>query len=452
MKKDDRYLETERIPKLLKELAIPAVIAQLVTLVYNMVDRIYIGHIPESGGLALTGVGVCMPAILILSAFSQLVGMGGAPRASFFMGKGDKESAERTVGTCTLSLFIIGAALTAVSVIFAEDILMLFGASKNTIPYAVEYLKVYATGTIFVQCSMGLVCFITAQGFTAVSMISVLIGAAVNIVLDPIFIFVFDMGVKGAALATIVSQGISAVWVLYFLTSKKAAVRLKPKFMKIDFKYLLPALALGLSPFVMHATESLISICFNRSLLEYGGDGAVGAMTIFTTIMQICMLPLTGICQGAQPITSFNYGAGRMDRVGENFKLLFKCCMIFSTCLWLVIMVFPRGVVSIFASDASLISYAEENVRIYGATLFIMGIQLACQNMFLALGNAKISLFLALLRKIILLIPLIFILPSIFPWKVQAVFLAEPIADFIAASSTLILFLKTYKNKIFIKS
>ena len=322
MDQDKDFLGKEPIGKLLMKLALPTVAAQIINMLYNIVDRIYIGHIPGEGALALTGVGVCMPLIMIVSAFAAFVGFGGGPRASIFMGRKDFESAEKTLSNCFIIQILVSAVLTAVLLIWNRDFLLTFGASENTIEYGVAYMNIYAIGTIFVQMTLGMNAFITAQGFARTGMLSVLIGAVANIVLDPIFIFGFDMGVEGAALATIISQGLSCAWVLAFLFGRKTHLRIRPKYFRLEPEIFLPSLALGLSTFIMQASESVISVCFNSSLLKYGGDLAVGAMTILTSVMQFAMLPLQGLGQGAQPIISYNYGAKNPERVKAAFKLL----------------------------------------------------------------------------------------------------------------------------------
>ena len=442
------FLGTEKISKLLFKLAVPSVVAQLVNLLYNMVDRVYIGHMAEVGSLALTGVGVCMPVIMLVSAFACLVGMGGAPQVSICMGKKEYDKAEKIMGNCLIFLIAISIILTATFLIFGERLLMVFGASANTIGFAMDYMRIYVLGTIFVQLALGMNMFITCQGFTKVSMMSVVIGAVLNIILDPILIFVFDLGVKGAALATIISQAVSAVWVVSFLSGKKTGIRLKKKYFKIDFKVHAPCIGLGVSPFIMQATESVINVCFNSSLLKYGGDLAVGAMTVLATVMQFSMLPLQGLTQGAQPITSYNYGAGNAKRVKESFSLLLKVCLAYSMLLWLLVMLMPDKFVMMFNSDPNLVEYGSWAMRIYFAVSGIFGIQVACQQTFIAIGNAKTSLFLAILRKILLLIPLIYILPMFFENKAMAVYLAEPFADAIAVLTTAILFTKSFRKTI----
>ena len=446
VKKDSTFLGTEKIGKLLFQLSLPAITAQLVNMLYNLVDRIYIGHIPVEGTLALTGVGVCMPVILLISAFAALVSMGSAPRASIHMGKGDNDAAEKILGNSFIMLLIVGVIMTIVMSIWGRDLLMLFGASENTIEYSLSYLNIYVIGTIFVQLTIGMNAFITAQGFAKIGMYSVLIGAVCNVVLDPIFIFVFDMGVAGAALATILSQAISAIWIIRFLCGKQTVLKLKKGNFRLKREVVLPSIVLGLAPFIMQATESLISICFNASLLKYGGDIAVGGMTILASVMQFSLLPLVGLTQGAQPIISYNYGARNIQRVKEAFITLLKCSLTFSTVMWLIVMLFPKAFTSIFTSDPELIAFTSDAMHIYFAVSLLFGIQLACQQTFIAIGNAKTSLFLAVLRKIILLIPLIYILPVLFTDKINAVYMAEPIADFIAVTVTGTIFIVQFKK------
>lgn len=437
----ENALGTAPIGKLLFSLAVPAITAQVVNMLYNIVDRIYIGHIPEIGTAALTGVGITFPIITLISAFSSLVAMGGAPRASIAMGAHHKERAERIMGNCFTTLLCISVVLTAVFLIFQEPILWAFGASENTIGYATSYMGIYVCGTVFVQISLGMNMFITSQGFAKFSMLTVIIGAVLNIVLDPLFIFAFDLGVRGAAIATVFSQAVSAAWVLLFLTGKRTTLRIKPKCMVVRWKILLPVLGLGVSPFIMQSTESLLSVVLNTSLLRYGGDTAVGAYTVIASILQVINLPLQGLTQGAQPITSFNYGARNMERVRKSVRLLLTCTLTYSTVFWLAIMLVPQVFVGIFTSDANLMDTAVWAARIFLFGCFAFGAQTGFQQSFLALGQAKASLLLALLRKIILLIPLIYILPLFFGDKLFGVFVAEPIADILAASTTTVSFL-----------
>ena len=440
------FLGTEPIGKLLFKLAVPTVIAQIINMLYNIVDRIYIGHMPGNGSLALTGVGVCMPIILIVSAFAALVSSGGAPRASIAMGQGKYDKAESILGECFFLQIIISIVLTIVLLVFGRSFLLAFGASENTIGYATSYMRIYALGTIFVQLTLGMNAFITAQGFASTGMLTVLIGAVCNIILDPIMIFVLNLGVSGAALATIISQGISTIWVLSFLKSNKSNVRLKKEYMKLEKDVIVPCITLGLATFIMQASESIISVCFNSSLQKYGGDIAVGAMTILSSVMQLAMLPMQGIGQGAQPIASYNFGAKNKERVKETFKLLLISSFSYSTLLWLFIMTCPKLFASIFSPDAVLIDYTANALRIYCASLFLFGIQIACQMIFVSIGNAVDSIIVAVLRKFVLLIPLIYIVPHFVSDATTGVFLAEPIADALAVAFTATLFFFEFRK------
>ncbi len=443
----ENMLGTADVKTLLKQLAIPAITAQVVNVLYNVVDRMYIGHIPEVGALALTGVGVCMPLIMLISAFAALVSMGGAPRASVYMGKGDQKEAQRILGNCFMMLLVLAFVLTVFFYMFAQPLLLAFGASENTIAYAVQYMKIYALGTIFVQLALGMNAFITAQGFAKISMATVMIGAVCNIILDFVFIILLDMGVKGAALATVISQAVSAIWVLRFLTGSQTKLKLQKQYFVLQKNVVAPCLLLGMSPFIMQATESVISVCFNASLYHYGGDIAVGAMTILTSIMQFSMLPLMGLSQGAQPITGYNFGAGNAERVRQTFRLLLKSSLCYSLVLWAICMVFPRGITMLFNQEnAILLDYTAWAMRYYMLMTGIFGIQIACQQTFIAIGNAKTSLFLAVYRKILLLIPLIYLLPMFMEQKDRAVFLAEPVADFIAVVTTATIFAYQFKR------
>ena len=433
-------LGKEPVKHLLFVLAVPAITSQVVNALYNMVDRMYIGHIDGEGSMALTGVGICFPLIMIISAFAYLVGMGGAPRASIFMGKGEKETSEKILGNCFSALIIVALLLTAITLIFREPLLYLFGASKNTIDYAEEYMTIYALGTVFVQLTLGLNAFISAQGFSKISMLTVIIGAVTNIVLDPLFIFVLDMGVSGAAVATVISQAISAVWAYRFLRGNNTILRIKKENVRIKKHILLPCIGLGIAPFVMMSTESILVLCFNSSLLKYGGDLAVGAMTILSSIMQFAMLPIQGITQGGQPIISYNYGAKNRERVMQAFKLQTVCTFSYASILWLLVELMPSVFVAIFTEDPDLAELSCWALRIYMASVFLMGLQTSCQQTFIAFGNSKTSAFLAIFRKVIVLIPLIFILPLFLEDKVFAVFLAEPIADAVAVLTTVTLF------------
>ena len=441
------FLGTQPIGRLLLKLALPTVAAQLINMLYNIVDRMYIGHIKDVGALALTGVGVCMPLIMIISAFAALVGNGGAPRASIYMGKKDTDTAQKILGNCFSLQIILSIILTIILLIGNKTFLLAFGASENTVSYAVNYMNIYAIGTIFVQLTLGMNAFITAQGFAKTGMLSVLIGAVANIVLDPVFIFGMNMGVRGAALATIISQTLSCIWVLSFLFGKKTFLKIKPENLRLHAKNILPCVALGSSLFIMQASESIISVCFNSSLLKYGGDIAVGAMTILTSVMQFAMLPIQGLGQGDQPIMSYNYGAKNNDRVRKTFRLLLKVSFGYSIVLWAIVMLLPQMFAMMFTSDNALLSFTSQALRIYMASMFMFGIQIACQMAFNALGKAKDSIIVAVMRKFILLIPLIYIMPAIFKAnQTNAVYMAEPVADFIAVCFTAILFAFEFKK------
>ncbi|MBQ8029434.1 MAG: MATE family efflux transporter [Clostridia bacterium] len=446
MENKNDFLGKEKIGKLLFKLAVPTIAAQIINMLYNIVDRIYIGHISQIGDLALTGVGVCLPVIMIVSAFAALVSSGGGPRASISMGKGDYSEAEKILGSCFSFQIIVSLLLTVVLFFFSEKMLLYFGASENTIDYAVSYMKIYSLGTIFVQLTLGMNAFITAQGATKTSMLTVLIGAVLNIILDPIFIYGFNMGVEGAALATIISQAVSCLWVLLFLSGKKSILVLKRKNLRPNIKTIVPCVALGLAPFIMQSSESVISLCFNSSLLKFGGDIAVGAMTILTSVMQFAMLPLQGLAQGAQPILSYNYGAKKQLRLKKTFKLLIVSSLVYSISLWAMIMLFPSFFAGIFTNKEELISFTATALRIYCAVLLIFGIQIACQMTFISLGNAKASITVAVVRKFVLLLPLIYIMPLLIENKTFAVYSAEPVADIVAVSFTAVLFSFQFKK------
>lgn len=432
------------VKKLLLQLMIPAVVAQVVNLLYNIVDRIYIGHIEGIGAAALTGVGLFAPILMLMNAFAMLIGAGGAPRTAIAMGQGDKEQAEKIVSNSFTMLLIFSLVLTVVFWAGAPSMLRLFGASDTTLPYALAYSRIYILGTIFVLIVMGMNPFITAQGFAKISMLTTVIGAVINIILDPILIFVFGLGVRGAAIATVLSQAVGALWILKFLTGPKTNLKLSRNKMKLEKNIILPVMGLGISSFVMLSTESLLSISFSSSLARYGGDIAVGAMTVITSVSQLATLPLQGLCQGGQPVISFNFGAGKKDRVKEAFRFQLTLCVSYVVLFWLVMMLAPGAVAGIFTSDAALIEYTTWALRIYMAGIFAFGVQICCQQSFMALGQAKVSLLLACLRKLILLIPLIFILPHVFADPVFGVFVAEPVSDILAAVITAITFFSRF--------
>lgn len=434
------------VKRLIVKMALPAVLAQVVNLLYNIVDRIYIGHMPEVGGDALTGVGLFTPILMLITAFAMLCGSGGAPNVGIALGEGNKEKAEKIMGNCFTLLIGLSVVLTVAFYFLAPTLLDFFGGSENTLPYAIKYSKVYILGSIFVLIVMGMNMFISAQGNAKIAMITTLIGAVINIVLDPIFIFLFDMGVEGAALATVISQAVSALWILKFLTSEKSVIRLKKENLRIEKAIVLPCLALGISTFVMVSTESVLSVCFSSSLSEYGGDLAVGAMTILTSVNQLITMPLSGICQGVNPIISYNFGAKKLDRVKEAFKTQLVVCVSYASIFCILLMIFPRFFAGIFTDDSAYVDFTAWAIRIFFCGVFSVGFQLTCQQTFIALGKAKISLFLACLRKIILLIPLIFILPTFITNQTFAVFLAEPISDIIAAAVTSAMFFYTFQK------
>lgn len=446
MKSNTMAMGTEKIPKLLVRLAVPAVVAQIINLLYNIVDRIYIGHIPDIGASALTGVGLFAPILMLLNAFAMLLGSGGAPLAAIAMGRKDQEKAEKIMGNCFTVLLILAVILTTTGYVFAPDLLRLFGASDVTLPYAVAYARIYILGSVCILIVMGMNPFITTQGFARISMMTTIIGAVINIILDPVFIFVFGMGVRGAAIATVLSQTVGACWILRFLSGKTTMIQLKKRNTKLEKSIIMPCLALGVSSFVMLSTESILSVSFTSSLSRYGGDIAVGAMTIITSVSQLVTLPLQGICQGGQPIISYNYGAHNQERVKEAFFTQFKVCILFTVICWIILLLCPQLFAGMFSSNRELVEYTAWALRIYMAGIFSVGFQICCQQSFLALGQAKVSLFLAALRKLILLIPLIFILPLLMEQKVFAVFLAEPVSDIIAATVTTCVFLGKFNG------
>lgn len=445
MSKNTQDLGSKSVGKLLFSLALPAIIAQIVNVLYNIVDRIFIGRI-ENGEVAMAGVGVAFPIILIVSAFSALFGMGGAPLAAIKMGEGDNDGAEKIMSNSFSMLIISSVVLTIGFLIFKEPILLAFGASEATIGYALDYLTLYLVGTIFVQIALGLNPYINTQGFAKIGMMTVLIGAVINIVLDPILIFGFNMGVKGAATATVIAQAVSAIWVIYFLFSRKSILKIRKKYLSLDKKISFGIMALGVSPFIMQSTESLVLISMNNQLSRFGGDLAVGAMTVMSSIMQIILMPVMGLTQGAQPILSYNYGAKKYDRVKRTFKLLLIISLGYTVSMWVVLMLYPKMFVSIFNNNPELIEITSWSIKIFFAGIFLFGAQMACQQTFLALGQSKMSLKLALLRKIILLVPLAFILPRFFNDKLMGTLLAEPVADIIAALTTICCFTVFYKK------
>lgn len=442
---DNTDLGSGSVAKLLFKLALPAIIAQLINVLYSIVDRMFIGRL-DNGELAMAGIGVAFPIIMLISAFSALIGNGGAPLAAIKMGQKDNDGAEKILGNSFSMLIIISVILTAVFSIFKEPILMAFGASSSTIGYATDYLGIYLIGTIFVQLSLGINPYINTQGFAKFGMITVMIGAVINIILDPIFIFGLGMGVRGAAFASVVGQFGSAVWALKFLFGNKSILRIRKKYLMPDVKITASIAALGISPFIMQSTESLVMISLNNQLLKYGGDLAVGAMTIMNSVMQIMIMPLMGLAMGAQPILSYNYGARKMDRVGKTFRLLLISCVAYTMIMGGSVLLFPEFYVSIFNDKPELVQITTSSIRIFFIGTTIFGGQIACQQTFLSLGKAKISLILALLRKVILLVPLIFILPVFFENKLLGTLVAEPVADIMATLTTVICFTIFYRK------
>lgn len=441
MDQQENKLGTQPVGKLLIQMSLPAITAQVINALYNIVDRIYIGHLPEVGSLALASLGVAFPLIMIISAFAALVGMGGAPRAAIALGAGRKDEAEKILGNSFSALVIMSVALTVVFLLSSETLLTWFGATENSLPMAKEYFTIYVLGTISVQMALGLNTFISSQGFSTTSMLTVLIGAVSNIILDPILIYGFDMGVRGAAVATVISQTISAVWVLIFLTGKKTILKIKPQNMKLNKSILLPTLALGISPFIMQSTESLVQLTFNVQIKRYGGtevDMLISAMSILLSCMQFFTLPIVGLTQGAQPIVSYNYGAKKIDRVKKAFRLLLTSAMVYTTVVWAVTLLFPGIFIRLFSSDPVLMEFAPKFLRIFMAGMILLGAQYSCQQTFVSLGQAKVSVVLALLRKIILLIPLALILPIIFGFN--GILFAEPVADVLASITTTVVF------------
>ena len=422
-------------------------LAQLINVLYSVVDRVYIGHLQGVSANALTGIGLALPIITIITAFANLFGMGGAPLCSIARGSHEEEKAEKVMGNSCSMLLFTGGLLMGISLIFRKPLLYLFGASSATFPYANAYISIYLCGTVFVMISLGMNQFINSQGFGKIGMLTVMLGAFTNIVLDPIFIFGFHMGVRGAALATVLSQAISAVWAIRFLSGKDTVLRLKKENFRIRKDVMVPCIGLGFAPFIMQSTESILVLCFNSSLLKYGGDLAVGAMTILSSVMQFAMLPLQGLGQGAQPIISYNYGARNEKRVKSAFRLLLKVSLFYSLLLWGLVMLFPRAFAGMFTSDGTLMNFTETALRVYMAALFIFGIQMACQMTFMSIGNAKASILVAVMRKFVLLIPLIYLMPLIFDGdKTKAVYMAEPVADTFAVIFTVVLFARQFKK------
>lgn len=446
----EELLKSGPIFKTMLMMGIPTFVAQFINLMYNIVDRVYIGHISGCGAQALTGVGVCFPIITFISAFTSLIGMGGAPLAGIALGAGNREKAEKILGNSFSALILVSVVLTIVFQLIKKPFLYMFGASDATYLYAGPYLSIYLVGTIFVMISMGLNTYITTQGAATTAMFSIIIGAAVNMILDPIFIFALDMGVKGAAYATVISQAISAIWVLHFLTGKKATLRIKRENLGLDIHILMSICALGISPFIMGATESLISVVFNSGAQKYGGDLYVGSITILQSVMQMISVPMNGFASGVQPIISYNYGAKNMERVKKSSFTLIGITFMSSCVLTLICMTIPGKIAGLFTTDVKLIDICSSVLPIFMAGMLVFGLQSGCQNSFLSLGKAKQSLFFALLRKVILLTPLALILPGITN-SVMGLYYAEPISDVISAVCCVIVFTITLKREIILK-
>lgn len=440
--RNDEKLGTAPLGRLMLSLALPTVLAQLINVLYNVVDRIYIGHMQGDGNPALTGVGVTLPIITLIAAFSAFAGAGGAPLAAIELGKKDERKASLIMGNSAWLLVFFSIVLTIGFLIFKVPILYAFGASSKTIAYANDYITIYLLGTIFVQLALGLNAFISGQGAAKAAMLSVLIGAVINIVLDPIFIFALHLGVRGAALATVISQFVSAVWVVSFLKSKRSVLHLK--LVRPDKSLILKIAALGIAPFVMQSTESLVTITFNTGLQRYGGDLYVGSMSILMSIMQLIVIPVNGITQGVQPIISYNYGAGNRMRVKETVIRLVSVCLLGTLILAGIAIFCPSIYASMFTNDAELVALTCRIMPIFFLGIAIFGIQAACQSTFLALGQAKVSLFIATLRKIILLIPLALILPKFL--GVKGIYIAEPVSDVISVIVTSVLCVITLKR------
>jgi putative MATE family efflux protein len=440
----ERRMATESIGKLMLSMAIPSVIAQIINILYSIVDRIYIGHIEGVGMEALTGVGVTFPIITLISAFSAFVGVGGAPLASIWLGKGDRKRAEIILGNGVTMLAAFTVLLMVVFYAFQRPLLYMFGASDATIDYAVDYISVYLVGTIFVELALGLNTFIISQGQSRIAMMAVLIGAVANIVLDPIFIFVFHMGVKGAARATVISQLLSALWTVGFLVSSRSSLTIKKEALKPDWPVIGRIMALGVSPFIMRATESLISIVLNSGLQRYGGDIYVGSLTIMQSVMQMYAAPIGGFTQGVQPVISYNFGAGNFDRVKKLYRRMIGICFAFSAGATALVIIFPEFFASMFTNDAELITLVGKMMPIFMCGMLVFGLQNGIQPTFLALGQAKISLFIAVFRKVILLVPLALILPLRF--GVMGIYYAEPISDILSATVASVLFFTHIKK------
>lgn len=419
------------IVKAILRLAVPMIFAQLINVLYNIVDRIYIGHIPDASTQALTGIGLALPIITIISAFANLFGSGGAPLFSMARGAGEEEKAKKIMGNSFSMLLLSGVLLAVICFLFKRPLLHLFGASELSYPYADAYISIYLIGTVFVMISLGMNPFINAQGFSLMGMLTVAIGAVFNLILDPIFIFVLDMNVKGAALATIISQFVSAVWVLFFLTGKKAILPLKRKDMKLEKALVKSITNLGLSGFMMSFTTGAVQIACNATLARYGGDLYIGIMTVINSVREIITLPVLGLTYGSQPVLSFNYGAKKYDRIKTAIKFVTCLCVGFLLFMWGLLLAFPNFFIHLFNSDPALLEKGVPAMHLYFFGIFMMALQFAGQSTFVALGKAKQAVFFSIFRKIIIVVPLTFLLPMIGNLGTDGVFMAEPISNFI---------------------
>ena len=433
--------------KVILRMAIPMILAQIVNVLYSLVDRIYIGHIPGVGSLALTGLGLCMPVISIISAFANLYGVGGGPLCSIARGRGDLDYAERVMNCALTLLLATGAVITVVFLFAAEPILYWMGASGETYPYAAEYAQIYILGTVFVMFSLGMNYFINAQGFAKTGMLTVAIGAVLNIALDPLFIFAFGMGVRGAALATVISQGVSAAWVLRFLLGGKAILRLNAAYLRPRWDLVKRILALGATGFVMSITNAAVQIAYNNQLKAWGGDVYVGAITVIYSVNMVIFMANTGLRDGAQPVLGYNYGAGVYSRVKQGIRFLTLVSVCYAAAVWLCIQLFAEPIVRAFNNEADLVAVAVPAMRVYFRGFIFMSLMMAGQCVFLSLGRSKYSMTFSILRKIVVVVPLIFLLPRIGGWGVDGVFWAEPISDLVGGGACfLTMYLTVYRR------
>ena len=440
-------LETERVSSLLMSLALPAICAQIITLIYSMADRIYVGRL-DDGALAMAGIGLCSPIMSIISGITALFARGGAPLAAIALGERDQNKAEKYIGNSFGLLVVSSFAIIACVLLFGEPLMRLFGASDRTLPYALGYLRVYVLGTVFIQFTVGMNAYITTQGFARTAMITTVTGGIVNIVLDPVFIYGLGMGVRGAALATVVSQMVSFVWVMLFIFGKKNRLRVSMANMKPDRGTIGRMMSLGMTPCFFSASEGIMHICFNMQVLKYGGDLAVGVMTVLFSLFSFLLLPIEGITQGSQPIISFNYGAKRIDRVRETISIAFRVNTLVAIVGTLLCVIFPKTVMGIFSDDAALVEMGAKLMPVYIFGTMGLGANSTCQQSYTAMGEGRLALFFSVYRKVILLIPLLFILPAAMPWGIYAVVLAEPVSDLITTSTNVLVFRRFIKKKL----